>query len=173
MKPFRLGVFAALLFWPAFGWAFPQGKWNYVAEGGYDAHKKTIDVEIEKVAMTYNFLLRGIARSKLRSSNPVFGSIGIAYDGTTLTTSSDDKSLALDAKNGERIPWVTPDGRPIEVEQTIQGDVVKRVYYNDDGYRVVTYTLGPDQKSLTLEISLHSTHLKQPLKYRLRYLIQK
>ena len=88
MRGLRLFVGMALLCWPTLGWSLPQGKWSYTAEGGYDAHKKIIDDEIEKVAMTYNFLLRGIARSKLRRSNPVFGTIGLSYDGKTLTTTS-------------------------------------------------------------------------------------
>ena len=173
MKGFRLFVAVIVLLWPTMGWSFPQGQWNYVAEGGYDGHKKIIDAEIEKVAKTYNFLVRGIVRSRLKPSNPIFPSMSMAYDGTTLSTSSDNKTLSLTGKNGERTPWVTPEGRAIEIEQTIKEDVAVRIYYNEDGHRVVTYIMGPEQKTLTLDISIHSSQLQNPIRYRLRYLAEK
>ena len=168
MKARILMVFLLGL-WPAVSGAFPQGERTYKAVQGLQTQEKVVAAVINEAAAKFNFMIRGIARSRLRASNPVFGAITVSYDGAALTLSANGDALRLTGTNGGRIPWETPDGRKIEVEQFIQPQLAKRVYYNKDGHREVVYNISEDLKALTLNVTLHSKYLKTPVQYQLQY----
>jgi len=154
------------------GFAFPEGRRIYQAPD-MEAHQQVVTEAIEKAASQFNLFIRGIARSRLKDSNPIFSAITFEYSGQTLSLEGGGKSLVMDGTKGERVPFVTPKGKHIEVAQFIEDGEARRVYYNADGRREVQYKFGDNGESLTLHVSIYSKYLDEPVTYRLRYLMKK
>ena len=116
-------ILACILLWSPSAFAFPTISAKFEAVGGLDAHKKTVEEAIDTAAKQFNFLVRGLARSRLRETNPVFGLIEVDYEAPpTLRMASESASLALTGTNLESHPFTTPEGESVTVNQTIEAD---------------------------------------------------
>ena len=149
--------------------AFPEGKRTYVAEPNLDAHQQTVKQAIDETARTFNFLFRGLVRSKLRQINPVYDHIVVEYSDPTLTLSSGDLAMTLTGKAVAGHPHTTPKGLSVTVDQTIDEWTVRRRYNAPNGYQEVLYTVDASLKTLRLDIEVGSRHFSAPMRFELMY----
>jgi hypothetical protein len=149
--------------------AFPEAQGTYLAEGGLAAQQQVVESAINTAAAQFNFLIRGIARSRLRAVNPVFPDIKLHYSKQSFSLSSGADELTMEGDTLEKFPFVTPKGLQVTVDQFVGEKEVKRVFHSEDGRREVIYQLAEDKSLLLVKITVHSSHLHQPMSYELRY----
>ena len=166
-------IVGGMLFWPSVSLAIPDGKHVYIAKDGQEAQAKGVNAAIEKAASQFNLFIRRIARKRLHEKNPVFSTVTVEHVGKSLNVSADGQSLNLVGAEGETTPWVSPTGLDVEVSQFIGAEEARRIYVTEIGRRVVLYQFGEGGKSLTLDITVHSKHLSEPLHYQLQYVKEK
>ena len=149
--------------------AFPETEGFYIAEGGLEVQRQVAENAIEQAASQFNFFIRGIARKRLRDSNPVYPDINLDYQNQSLSLSSGADQLKIDGDHLEKFPFVTPKGLKVQVDQFVGPDKAKRVFHSKDGRREVVYRLTDKNTLLLVDIAIHSPSLYKPMSYQLRY----
>lgn len=166
-------LLACILLWSPSAFAFPTISAKFDAVGGLEAHKQTVEDAIDSAAKQFNFLVRGLAKSRLRETNPVFALIEVDYEAPpTLRMASESASLALTGTNLESHPFTTPKGEAVTVNQTIEANRIKREFYTKTGRRSVTYILDESHETLTLIVSVSSEYMASDLTYELLYRVR-
>ena len=123
---------------------------------------------VERTVSKMNFLIRGIARSRLMKTQIVFPAI---------TVSSTDSEFRITHVNGTDIAHTdlstgvkakAPDGSDITVRLS-PGPPLIQSYESTDGKRENTYTLSADGRKLILHVNITSPRLPEAIQYRLVY----
>ena len=167
---FRRIIGTCFLLWAPTAVAFPSITAEFKAVGGEQAHLKTVEDAIERAAKQFNFLVRGLARSRLKETNPVYGLIALDYRSPpVLRMSSGKATLELSGTHLEAFPFLTPNGESVTVDQTIEESRIHRVFHTKTGQRAVTYELDESQTHLKLSVSVSSQYMKEDLTYELLY----
>lgn len=126
---------------------------------------KAIDAAVKEVS----FLVRGTARSRLRKINVSYKRISISLTETDVSIAVDQLQPLRTPLNGAPVDWTREDGDKLKVSTVWEGVKLKRTFKADGGERINTYSLSADGKTLTMHVSVTSTHFKQPLTYKLVY----
>jgi hypothetical protein len=113
------------------------------------------------------FLIRGIARSRMRSTNVAYHRVTIAEPGNEFTIQYDQRAPIHTPANGTAVQWTREDGEKMQVSTRVADGKLVQTFIPPDGRRVNTYTLSNDNKTLTMEVVVTSPKLPQPLHYRL------
>jgi uncharacterized membrane protein len=113
------------------------------------------------------FLIRGIARSRMRATNPTYQAVHIAEDASNFAIAFDRRAAVHSPTNGTAVPWTREDGEKLQVSTRVADGKLVQTFVAPDGRRVNTYSLSNDGKTLTMEVVVTSGKLPQPLHYRL------
>jgi hypothetical protein len=123
---------------------------------------------VEQVVSKMNFLIRGIARSRLMKTQILFPSVTVIsgdsefrirhVEGTDVRHS--DLSTPVKAK--------APDGSAIDVRLSA-GPPLMQSYESSDGVRENIYTLSPDGSKLRVDVRVRSPRLPEEIRYKLVY----
>ena len=62
-----------------------------------------------------------------------------------------------------------PDGEEFQVSGSWQGDSFRQVWLARDGRRENLFAVGEDGTTLTMDVAIHSSQLREPLRYRQVY----
>lgn len=128
----------------------------------------TIETAIEATVAKMNFIKRPIARSRLKKTNEAHrrvqitigsGEIGVAFDG--------HKPVQMPA-DGSTIRWTREDGETFDVNAGWDGDRLVQTFKAEDGTRANAFSVMADGH-LTLQVTLTSPQLGQPLVYTLTF----
>jgi hypothetical protein len=128
----------------------------------------TIETAIEATVAKMNFIKRPIARSRLKKTNEAHrrvqitigsGEIGVAFDG--------HKPVQMPA-DGSTIRWTRGDGETFDVHAAWDGDRLVQTFKAEDGTRANAFSVTADGH-LTLQVTLTSPQLDQPLVYTLTF----
>ena len=122
---------------------------------------------INEAASHVMFLIRGIARSRMRATNPVYQRVTIGETASEFSIAFDQRAPVRTPSNGARTPWTREDGEKFQVMTAVEGGRLHQTFIADDGRRVNVFSLSPDGKTLTMETTVSSPKLPQPLHYRL------
>ncbi|MFL6354647.1 MAG: hypothetical protein ACJ74Z_22735 [Bryobacteraceae bacterium] len=130
-----------------------------------DNINEVIETAVEKL----NFLTRDIARGRLKKLNPVYRQVAI-------TSSPNEISVAVDNQPPLRIPakgvpvaWVGPDGGKVNASMHLTGRLLAQTFTSADGRRFNDYTLSPDGRTLTMQVTETSPRLSQTITYKQVY----
>lgn len=163
-------LMTCILLWCPSAFAFPNISAEFEAVGGIQAHQKKVNAAIEKSAKQFNFLVRGLARNRLKETNPVYGTIHVDYQQPPiLRMASEEASLALSGVHLEAHPFTTPKGESVTVDQAIGPSHIQRTFYTKTGRRSVTYVLNESHTELKLTVSVSSEYMDTDLTYELVY----
>lgn len=142
-----------------------------VYEGRYQLvppERDPIRPAIEKVVAKMNFLIRGIARGRLRKTQIPFPAIEISSSETEFRIRHKG---GTDVGHGDvSIPIKTkaPDGESITVRLQ-PGPPLVQSYESEEGKRENTYVLSRDGNWLTLRVRITSPRLPSDIEYELAY----
>jgi hypothetical protein len=124
---------------------------------------------IEDTVGKLDFVTRDIARGRLKKLNP-------AYHQVAITTSSNEISVTVDNQpplrapaKGAPVAWVSPDGRKVNVSMQLVGQHLEQTFTSANGRRVNDYTLSPDGRTLTMQVTETSPRLPQSITYKQIY----
>ena len=131
--------------------------------------QQVVDKAIDKAAAQFNFLIRPVARSRLKKTNPVHDRLVIEQTDRDISVTFDhDKPIRTVANDGP-IKWTRDDGEVFDLATQLRQGVLMHTFVASDGRRVNSYSLSPDGRTLTLQVTLTSEQLKSPVEYSLVY----
>lgn len=138
---------------------------SYRHAGG-DKERKARDQAIDDVVESMNFIARGIARDKLKETNPIAASLGISADTNNLTITLDGRTYTGPLSGGTvKVKAITGD--LMDMRYAVTKTEITQVFSGDDRGRVNRYRL--DSGKLTLHVRVHSSRLPKDLVYSLTY----
>ena len=123
---------------------------------------------VERTVSKMNFLIRGIARSRLMKTQIVFPRITVnSTDSEFRITHANGTDIAhRDLATGVRAK--APDGSDITVRLS-PGPPLIQSYESSDGKRENIYTLSADGSKLNVDVKISSPRLPEAIRYRLVY----
>ncbi|HEY5810985.1 MAG TPA: hypothetical protein VIT67_23640 [Povalibacter sp.] len=131
-----------------------------------DVIDKAIDTAVEKM----NFLVAGIARSRLRKTNTLYERIEITNDGAQISVKFDQRQPIVMPADGSAVKWTREDGEVFDVSARSAGSQLEQTFRTEEGQRVNHFTLLPQGSlTLTLDVTVSSPQLPAPMKYTLNY----
>ena len=147
---------------PAFA-ASLAGEWSHDA-----AKSDNVDKAIERAVEKVNFVIRGMAHGRLKSTNQPYHHVSITQKGGDTHLKTDDRAPIV--SNAKGVKWTREDGQKYDVTMVWKGETrLEQTFQNDEGKRVNVYTLNPDGKSMVMEVTVTSPKLPVPLTYSLAY----
>jgi hypothetical protein len=127
-----------------------------------------VQTAINQAASHVMFLIRGIARSRMRSTNPVYQRVVIQEQPAEFAIAFDQRAPVRAPSTGASVPWTREDGEKFQVSiHTLADGRLQETFVAEDGRRVNVFSLSPDGRVLTMETTVSSPKLPQPLHYRL------
>jgi hypothetical protein len=140
--------------------AQPTGTWKLT--GGDD-----IPAVLEKGTASVSFLIRGIARSRLKKTNSAYQRIQIQRPAGEVTIQYDDRQPQHMPADGRAVKWTREDGEAFQISaRTERGELVQH-YQGEDGERTNVFHF--EGGALTLTVTVKSPKLPQPITYKLTY----
>lgn len=141
-----------------------------------DDMEAVINDALPKVKSTLGRIFRGKARERLREVNRPYGWIRFTPGDAVLTMETDlwNGEWKLTApRNGRLEKWRrrAPDGsvEVVDVVSNLQGSTLTHQFQGEDGNRINVYSLSPDGRTLTMNVTVTSDKLTGPVTYRLVY----
>lgn len=140
------------------------GRYVYVPE-----RSSSVEQAVEKTVAEVNFVLRPIARSRLKKTNQPYQSITLATASDKLSITTDKRAPIVTPANGKPIKWKREDGEMLDVSMKWQGKALQETFAAEDGKRVNVFELSPDGGELKMLVTVSSKRLPKPLVYTLVY----
>ena len=137
-----------------------KGSWTLDGQRSDD-----VDKAINDTVRKMNVLARGIARGRLRKTNPAYSTISIAFTNQSALIATGGTTLNLPL-SGAPVKW-NRDGENINVSGRKDGSSYVETFDAKDGKRTNLFSVDGD--AMTLSVTVTSPRLKTPLKYRLVY----
>jgi hypothetical protein len=134
-----------------------------------EADSDNIDEAIDHAVGKLNFLTRHIARGRLKKLNPAYRKVTIASSPSELSVTADNQPTLRTPINGTSIAWQDPDGGKVNASMRLAGGHLVQTFTSADGRRVNDYTLSPDGRTLTMQVTEMSPRLTEPVKYKQVY----
>jgi hypothetical protein len=139
---------------------------TYTLDG---AASDNVNQVIDAAVGQLNFLIRPIARGRLKKLNPVYNQVAIASSPNELSVKADSQPALRTPATGTPVAWVGPDGQKANVSMQLTGGHLVQTFRSADGRRVNDYTLSPDGRTLNVQVTETSPRLSQAIKYKLVY----
>jgi hypothetical protein len=124
---------------------------------------------IEDAVGKLNFLTRDIARWRLKKLNPAYHQVAITSSPNEISVTVDNQPPLRTPAKGAPVAWVGPDGRKVNVSMQLVGRSLEQTFTSADGSRVNDYTLSPDGRKLTMQVTETSPQLSQSITYKQVY----
>lgn len=136
----------------------PAGE--YMLDG---ALSESVNVAIDRGTSNLSFIIKPIARKRLRATNPDLQTLVIRNVGDSIDVIVND-DVALRTAPGAEFTWKGFKGEPIEVTTSLVEGVLTNTFTAPDGVKVNRYRLRGDGL-LELRVRMTSKRLKQPIEY--------
>jgi hypothetical protein len=136
--------------------------------GNEQQSAKTIETAIEASVAKMNFIKRPIARSRLKKTNEAHRRVAITIGGGEISVAFDGRKPVQMPADGSAIRWTREDGETFDVNAAWDGDRLVQTFKAEDGTRANAFSVSADGH-LTLQVTLTSPQLDQPLVYTLTF----
>jgi hypothetical protein len=140
----------------------PVGTWAL-------ANAPDIPAVIEAATASMNFVVRPIARARLRKTNSAYARINIQRTGTEFVIQYDDRQPQHMPIDGQPVSWKREDGETFLVSAHEEKDSLVQAYRAEDGERTNIFRMDPVSKALTLQVTVRSPKLPGPVSYAMTY----
>lgn len=133
---------------------------------------RSADVEkaIEACVARMNFVTRAVARPRLKKTNIPYERISIATDASTVTVVYGAKGKRITTpSDGKVASWTREDGETFQISHALAGSKLVEVFRSKDGQKRTDFSVSDDRSTLSLEVTVSSPRLPEPLAYRLVY----
>ncbi len=154
----------------ASGAALERYAGNYAYVGG-DAEIGALDRAIDEVVDQMSFLIRGIARRRLRAPNLPSKTVGIVLEKEQIRIDRPGQPEVSAPADGTPISWRHPsDGDLFQVSHGLDAEGV--LYQRFEGERSISrnrFVLSQDEKRLTIHTFITADRLPAPLRFKMSY----
>ena len=149
-----------------------RGTWNINRQ-----QSDNLENAINRAVARMNLVVRQIARPRLRSTNTAYPTLVMTYDQSTVRVDMAGRPSVSSPANGQPVLWQRQTGGTcremkgdcVRVSAEWDGGNLKHTFQAEDGRRVNVYSVSPDGKTLTMNVTVTSPRLPQPLTYKLVY----
>jgi len=149
-----------------------RGTWNLNRQ-----ESDNLENAINRAVARMNVVVRQIARPRLRSTNTAYPSITMSYDQSSVRVDMAGRPSVSSPANGQPVLWQRESGGTcremkgdcVRVSAEWDGGNLKHTFQAEDGRRVNVYSVSPDGKTMTMNVTITSPRLPQPLTYKLVY----
>ena len=149
-----------------------SGTWTLNREQSDD-----INAKINTAVARMNVVVRQIARPRLRSTNTAYPRLVISQENNAVRVDMQGRPSVSSPSNGTAVLWQRETGRTctqmrgdcVQVTTTSANGALTQTFRAEDGQRVNVYTVSPDGNTMTMNVTITSPRLPQPLTYRLVY----
>ena len=148
--------------------ALPDGLEGRFAFGEQASERAALEQAIEATAQRLSFIVRGIARSRLRAGNRIAASVEIRRRGEQITVQYQGRPPMTAAADGEPISWKNEDGAAVALQHRLEGNTLVQVLRTAEGARTNRLSVVPGG-GLRLVVEVSSPRLPASLKYVLSY----
>jgi hypothetical protein len=124
---------------------------------------------IEDAVRKLNFLTRDIARARLKKLNPAYHQVAITSSPNEISVTVDKQPPLRTPAKGGPVAWVGPDGGKVNASVQLADGRLAQTFTSADGRRVNDYTLSPDGRTLTMQVTETSPKLFQTITYKQVY----
>ena len=124
---------------------------------------------IEDAVGKLNFLTRDVARGRLKKLNPAYHQVAITSSPNEIRVTVDNQPPLRTPVKGSSVAWVGPDGGKVNASMQLVGRHLAQTFTSADGRRVNDYTLSPDGRTLTMQVTETSPRLPQAITYKQVY----
>ena len=124
---------------------------------------------IKQATAPMNFLIRPIARARLKKTNAAYAQIQIAISPTEITLQYDAREPQHMPADGKPVPWTREDGERFLISARMEQEKLIQTYQAEDGERSNVFHLDPASGRLSLEVTIRSRKLPSPMTYALTY----
>src|SRR6476469_10485238 len=131
-----------------------------------DNINEVIETAVEKL----NFVTRDIARGRLEKLNPAYHKVAITSSANEISVTVDNQPPLRTPAKGAPVAWVGPDGGKVNASMQLAGRRLAQTFASADGRRVNDYTLSPDGRMLTMQVTETSPQLSQIIMYKQVYI---
>src|SRR5580765_3351553 len=128
-----------------------------------------ISAAIETAVETLDFVRRDIARGRLEKLNPAYRKVAITSSSNEISVTVDNQPPLRTPAKGTPVAWASPDGRKVNASMQLAGRRLAQTFTSADGRRVNDYTLSPDGRTLTMQVTETSPRLSQTITYKQIY----
>lgn len=141
------------------------GSYVYVPE-----RSDKIEAAIDTTVASANFIIRPIARSRLKKTNiPPYQKVSIEFPPGKVSIVTDKRAPIVTTGDSKSVRWKREDGELLDVSTEWQGKELEESFSSDDGKRTNHFTLSGDGKELKMHVVVTSPKLAKPLSYTLVY----
>ncbi|BDU76098.1 hypothetical protein [Mesoterricola sediminis] len=151
-----------LLLAPALAAQAPLGTWTL-------AKAPDLDAAVEAAVKETSFLIRPIARGRLKKTNPAYQRVVIERKEDTFVVTFDARKPQRMPASGAVVKWTREDGETFDLSMRLQGEDLVQTYHTHDGQRTNVYHVDPATRTLTINVTVSSGKLPKPLVYALAY----
>jgi hypothetical protein len=148
--------------------ALPDGLEGHFDFSEQASERKALEEAIEATAQRLSFLVRGIARSRLRAGNRIAPWVELRRSGEQITIQYQGRPPMTAAATGEPVSWKNEDGAAVALQHRLEGDTLVQVLRTAEGARTNRLSVAPGG-GLLLAVEVSSPRLPAPLKYVLSY----
>lgn len=141
-----------------------QGTFTLIPEQSDDVNQA-----IQSTVAQLNFLIRPIARGRLTKTNKPYQKVILGLTENEISIVTDLRAPIRTKPEGTPIKWTREDGEIFDVSTVWDGTTLKQTFAAEDGQRVNEYRANEDGQGMTLQVTVSSSKLKEPLRYRLAY----
>ena len=133
------------------------------------ADSDNINEAIETAVGKLDFVRRDIARGRLEKLSPAYRKVAITSSPNEISVAVDNQPPLRAPAKGAPVAWVSPDGGKVNASMQLAGPRLEQTFTSADGRRVNDYTLSPDGRTLTMQVTETSPRLSQPITYKQVY----
>jgi hypothetical protein len=142
------------------------GTWEWAGDA---AERAAIEAAIARSTDGLFFIVKAIARGRLRERSAIPQRYTLALAGEAITSDSTGNLLMRSPADGGSAAYRSSLGEDVALRQQLREGALVQVLAADGGVRTNTFTLGPDGQTLWLRVVVASDSLARPLDYRLTY----
>jgi hypothetical protein len=129
---------------------------------------------IQRAVAEMSFVTRGIGRSRLRATNQPPADVRFALPPDSIVIHYAGQPELRATRDGSPREWRNAAGEPFQARVTLSpaadgSAMVQQSFDADDGRRENVWRLDAAGTTLTLEVTVRSPRLPQPLRYRLMF----
>src|SRR2546423_1450445 len=115
------------------------------------------------------FVTRDIARGRLKKLTPAYRQVAITSSPNEISITVDNQPPLRTRAKGAPVAWAGPDGGKVNASMQLAGRRLAQTFTSADGRRVNDYTLSPDGRTLTMQVTETSPRLSQTITYKQVY----
>ena len=151
---------------------FAQDSSVWSTSGVYDIvadQSDDINAAIERSVHHMNFIIRPIARHRLRVTNTLPQHLRLDVGRDTITVRVGDNPPAALPRDGTVVPWRDIDGDKCRVSLTFAGDTLIEHVAAHGGQGETRFVMLDDGKRIREDVRITSSHLPEPVVYSVTF----